>query len=115
MSRTLVVAGKIGPAFKSSAIKAQFVSHNNEPLDRATAALFNTQVSTIDAFNYLEDRLVTMISQEQRYMHPMVDFDFDYSAVKMQHKPVESFDYGMVTPSFTDCNCPDGRECHNCK
>lgn len=115
MTRTLVLAGKIGPAFKTSTIKAQFVAHANEPVDHAVAAAFNTQAPLVDTFDYLEDRLVGMIRREQKYMSPLVDFDFDYSAVKVQHSPVESFDYSASSPVFTMCSCPDGRECNSCK
>lgn len=132
MSRTLVLAGKIGPAFKSSAIKAQFVSHKDEPVDHTTAAIFNTQdVATLDAFNYLEDRLLNMIRREQDYMSPFEAFEFDYSGVKFQHAPVETFWFDELSEeseraslalanarmggAFTLCTCPDGRECNNCK
>lgn len=100
MTRTLVLAGKIGPAFEGNTYSARvgnFATMLKYPQFNANQAA--------EVFGYMsyraEDRMVAL--QADYGIEPNI------SAV--------TFVEGIVptSPVFTTCTCPDGKQCNSCK
>lgn len=108
MTRTLVLAGKIGPAFAST---SDFDGAAHVTIAPVLASPMGIYGYSREYFNGMKPGAVLQNVLE------CVGEDFGAFLGNTLLDPAQFniLTPQVVVPSFTMCECPEGRECHNCK